>query len=63
MRRNELPGTAHQTYTPENPVIEMAAAQDYDRFFDEEILSRKVMLYPPFCSICSVGFSGGRKAR
>ena len=62
--RNELPGTAYiQTYTPENPVIEMAAAQDYDRFFDEEILSRKVMLYPPFCSICSVGFSGERESQ
>lgn len=62
--RNELPGKAYiQTYTPENPVIEVAAAQDYDRFFEEEILNRKVMLYPPFCSICSVGFSGERESQ
>ncbi|WP_262398011.1 replication restart helicase PriA [Zongyangia hominis] len=62
--RNDLPGKAYiQTYTPENPVIEVAAAQDYDRFFEDEILNRKVMLYPPFCSICSVGFSGERESQ
>ncbi len=47
-----------QTFVPDNRVIEQAARQDYEGFFQEEILGRKVMLYPPFCSICAIGFSG-----
>ncbi|MCR5653563.1 MAG: primosomal protein N' [Ruminococcus sp.] len=45
-----------QTNTPENIVINMAAAQDYERFYDSEIVIRKAMLYPPFADICMVGF-------
>lgn len=45
-----------QTNTPENNVITMAAAQDYERFYDSEIILRKAMLYPPFADICMVGF-------
>ncbi len=45
-----------QTNTPENNVITMAAAQDYERFYDSEIVLRKAMLYPPFADICMVGF-------
>ena len=45
-----------QTYTPENNVITMAAAQDYERFYNSEIVIRKAMLYPPFADICMVGF-------
>lgn len=57
--RGEKHGRAMiQTYVPDNPVIEQAACQDYEGFFREEILGRKVMLYPPFCSICAIGFSG-----
>ncbi len=47
-----------QTYVPDNKVIEQASCQDYEGFFKEEILSRRIMLYPPFCSICAIGFSG-----
>ena len=45
-----------QTNTPENNVITMAAAQDYERFYNSEIVIRKAMLYPPFAEICMVGF-------
>ena len=45
-----------QTYTPENPVIHLAAAQDYDAFYRAEIGLRKAMLYPPFVTICLVAF-------
>ena len=48
-----------QTYTPENEIISLASKQDYDSFYDEEILTRKVMTYPPYCSMCLVGVSGG----
>lgn len=47
-----------QTYTPENPIISLAAAQDYDAFYSAEIGIRRAMLYPPFASICLVGFVG-----
>jgi primosomal protein N' (replication factor Y) len=45
-----------QTFTPENNVISMAAAQDYEMFYKSEITIRKAMLYPPFADICMVGF-------
>ena len=45
-----------QTFTPENPIIHLAAAQDYDAFYRAEIELRRAMLYPPFATICLVGF-------
>lgn len=45
-----------QTNTPENTVISMAAQQDYQKFYNGEILLRKAMLYPPFADISMVGF-------
>ena len=39
----------------------MAANQDYESFYEGEILIRKAMLYPPFSDICVVGFSGTRE--
>lgn len=51
-----------QTLTPDNPVIAMAARQDYDEFYSNEIKIRKAMLYPPFSDICLVGFNGGAEA-
>lgn len=47
-----------QTMTPENPVIDMAASQDYKLFYSNEIILRKAMLYPPFADICMVAFVG-----
>lgn len=47
-----------QTYTPEHEVIALAAQQDYPGFYEGEILCRKHLLYPPFCSFCIAGFSG-----
>lgn len=48
-----------QTFTPESPVIRLAAMQDYGRFFEGEIALRRAMLYPPFAQICMIGFVGG----
>lgn len=47
-----------QTFTPDNLIISMAAAQDYERFYNTEIKMREAMLYPPFADICLVGFVG-----
>ena len=52
-----------QTYTPENPIFQMAASQDYLSFYREEIALRQAMLYPPFVDICMVGFSGQRQEK
>lgn len=57
--RGQLPGRAIiQTYSPDHPVIRQAARQDYESFYEDEIKSRKLGLYPPFCTLCQVGFSG-----
>lgn len=57
--RSDIPGRAIiQTYSPDNDIIRYAARQDYRAFYDYEISFRKGMLYPPFCDICNVGFSG-----
>ena len=47
-----------QTYLPEHPVLNFAARQDYDSFYQDELESRRVLLYPPFCDICTISFSG-----
>lgn len=47
-----------QTYTPEHEIIELSARQDYCEFYEGELLCRKNLLYPPFCSFCVIGFSG-----
>lgn len=47
-----------QTVSPENEIIALAAAQDYDGFYQQEIGMRKAMVYPPYCSMCLVGFVG-----
>ena len=50
-----------QTTDPDNPVLNFAAAQDYDAFFEQEIAYRKLGLYPPFCGLCVIGFAGAKE--
>ena len=52
-----------QTLTPENPVIRLAAKQDYDAFYQTEILLRKAMVYPPYCDLLCIGFVGEKEAQ
>lgn len=60
--RGELAGRVFiQTYQPENHAIRMAAAQDYEGFYQEEILLRQAMEYPPFSHIFSVLITGERE--
>ena len=59
--RGKYPGRAIiQTYAPENPVLHLAAQQDYFGFYRQEILFRQAMLYPPFVDILVIGFVGRR---
>ena len=60
--RARAPGFAIiQTTDPDNPVLNLAAAQDYDAFFEQEIAYRKLGLYPPFCGLCVIGFAGAKE--
>ena len=43
-----------QTNDTDNNIITLAQSQDYDAFFKEEILNRKLMIYPPYCDICMI---------
>lgn len=47
-----------QTMTPDNAVIRLAAAQDYDRFYEMEIVLRKLRGCPPFADLMTVTFAG-----
>lgn len=58
--RGKLPGRAViQTFVPENPVLHLAARQDYFSFAKRELAYRKAMLYPPFVDLLVIGFVGG----
>ena len=47
-----------QTYTPQNDVIQAAAQQDYQRFYDAEIQLRKLRRDPPFADQFTVTVTG-----
>jgi len=52
-----------QTLSPENNVIKLSEKQDYDGFYNLEIIIRKAMVYPPFCDICAVSFVSSNEAK
>ena len=47
-----------QTYNPEHYSIQTAAAQDYDKFYEEEMNYRELMGYPPAEQMMAVLVSG-----
>ena len=53
--RGTLPGEAViQTYQPEHYAVVHAAAQDYEGFYEEEILYRELLGYPPASHMLAV---------
>lgn len=46
-----------QTVCPDSNLISLAVKQDYDAFYKDEILTRKTMVYPPFCDIALLSVS------
>ncbi|HHU84842.1 MAG TPA: primosomal protein N' [Clostridiales bacterium] len=57
--RGEIKGTAMiQTIQPESDIIRLAAAQDYETYYDMEMAIRKTMIYPPYCDLCTISLSG-----
>ncbi len=60
--RDRLKGEVYiQTYQPEHPAIQTAAAQDYEGFYSQEILLRRAMEYPPFTHLFSVLVTGEKE--
>ena len=60
--RGELPGKAFiQTAFPDSEIICMAKEQDFESFYNTEILIRKDMIYPPYCDLCVIGFSSEKE--
>ena len=57
--RGERPGRAGiQTYHPENEVIQAAAKQDYETFYQNELRMRSLRRYPPFADLFTLTVSG-----
>lgn len=52
-----------QTFTPENPIVQLSAAQNYEEFYKSEIEVRKAMLYPPYADICMIAVTSEREDR
>lgn len=46
-----------QTYSPDHAVLRLAASQDYDGFYRQEIAMRRALVFPPFCDMALISFS------
>lgn len=56
--RHQLPGeVVIQTYTPEHYSIQLAAEQNYDSFYQQEMMMRKMGGYPPFYYLTLINVS------
>ena len=51
-----------QTYTPDNAVIQAAARQDYESFYESEIRLRRLRRCPPFADLFTFTVSGTDEA-
>lgn len=61
--RAKKPGRAIvQTYSPEHMALEFMKEHDYKSFYQAEIMMRKAMRYPPFCSMILIMFSASSDA-
>lgn len=47
-----------QTFMPDHYIMNLAAAQDYQGFYSEEISIRRAMIFPPLCDMCIFCLSG-----
>ncbi len=52
-----------QTFTPENEVIQCAARQDYEGFYQNEIRLRRLRRYPPFADLFTFTVSGAEEGQ
>lgn len=47
-----------QTYVPDEFCIQASKEQNYENFYNTEIIMREKLNYPPFCDIIVIGVSG-----
>ena len=60
--RGDKPGRAIiQTYSPDNEILKLAAAQDYETFYRGAIRMREAMVFPPFCEIVLLSLSSSEE--
>jgi primosomal protein N' (replication factor Y) len=53
--RGSVPGTVLvQTINPDHYAVRMAAAQDYQAFYEKELAFRRALHYPPFSAMANV---------
>ncbi len=53
--RGNIPGIVLiQTINPDHYAVRLAAAQDYQAFYEKELHFRRMMLYPPFSAMANV---------
>lgn len=50
-----------QTNNPDNDVIRLACAQDYETFYEREIKLRKLLVFPPYCDIVLMTLTGSEE--
>lgn len=50
-----------QTFMPDHYIMNLAAMQDYNGFYREEIAIRRAMIFPPLCDMCVFCFSAVRE--
>ena len=51
-----------QTYAPDHYAVSSAAEQDYQQFYRQELMYRKMMGYPPLVGLLTIGLSSKREA-
>lgn len=57
--RGERKGRAVlQTFMPDHYIMNLAAAQDFKGFYNEEIAIRRALIFPPLCDMCILCFAG-----
>mgnify|MGYP004566361163 CR=1 FL=1 len=61
-RRDDRGRVFIQTYQPQQYAVQYAAKQDYQGFYEEEMLVRQMMGYPPFSAFFRILITGEEKA-
>ena len=51
-----------QTFQPANETIKLACRQDYDSFYEGEIILRRELSYPPFCDMVQMMLTADSEA-
>jgi primosomal protein N' (replication factor Y) len=57
--RSDLSGEVIlQTFLPDHPLLKLAAEQDYEAFYQQELQERQTFSFPPFCHLIKITCSG-----